>query len=122
MDNTSFNYDFSYFYESVKNKHSAISIFGLQCDNTPECDFEDKTIKLEDYPLYINQMCPKCNKLPLITKEQLDTVVDFINSTTLKLHENPILPDEPTKQVKMKFNATKNEFVLNEISNEKKDT
>lgn len=32
---------------------------GLVCDN-PKCDWEDMTIKIEDYPKHVNMSCPNC--------------------------------------------------------------
>lgn len=52
-----------------------ITIQGLKCDN-PKCDFRDDTIKMEDYPKWLNKPCEKCG-------ENLLTEEDFRNSERL---------------------------------------
>ena len=59
---------------------------GLKCDN-PNCDWEDDSIKNEDYINYINTPCPKCGE-NVLTQEDYDNamkvvyVSEFINSMT----------------------------------------
>lgn len=59
-------------------------IGGLKCDN-PSCDYQDDSIKLEQYESQINKPCPECGS-PLLTQEDYDLVqnmlamVDLVNS------------------------------------------
>ncbi|WP_156136655.1 hypothetical protein [Bacillus badius] len=70
-------------------------ISGLKCDNL-SCDYQDDSIKLEQYESYINEPCPKCGS-PLLTKEdyiqvqKILSLVDLVNA----------LPD-PTEESKEK--------------------
>ena len=48
-----------------------ISIVGLKCDNET-CDYEDNTVKFEDYDQYLNKPCPECGE-SLLTPEDLET-------------------------------------------------
>lgn len=48
---------------------------GLICDN-PKCDFEDATIKIDDYAKAINKFCPRCG-------ENLLTQQDFEDFTAM---------------------------------------
>ena len=57
---------------------------GLKCDN-PSCDWEDTTIKMEDYGEWVNKPCPKCGENVLsegdyTMTQALHSAVDFINS------------------------------------------
>lgn len=36
-----------------------VRVAGLKCDNK-ECDYQDDTIRYEEYKKYINAPCPKC--------------------------------------------------------------
>lgn len=49
---------------------NTIKIHGLKCDN-PKCDYQDNTIKYEDYKKYIGAKCPKCGMVLLTRKEYL---------------------------------------------------
>ncbi|WP_040194775.1 hypothetical protein [Clostridium culturomicium] len=49
-----------------------INICGIKCDN-PKCDFNDMSVKLEDYKEWLNKPCPKCG-------ENLFTEEDFANT------------------------------------------
>lgn len=57
---------------------------GLKCDN-PTCEWEDETIKVEDYKDFINAPCPECGE-NILTQEDLDNmtkvheVMNFVNS------------------------------------------
>lgn len=59
---------------------------GLICDN-PSCDWTDKTILPENFPLWINKPCPKCGD-NLLTLEDFDNYrevlykVELLNSLT----------------------------------------
>lgn len=52
-------------------------IYGLKCDS-PSCDYNDKTIKFEQYKDYINHPCPVCGS-PLLTQEDYDTTMQLVN-------------------------------------------
>jgi len=51
---------------------------GLVCDN-PECDWEDMSIKVEDYEQYLNAPCPKCGE-NILTEEDYKGVVDLFKA------------------------------------------
>ena len=59
------------------------SISGLKCDN-PLCDYNNTDIQSDDYDIYLNSECPKCES-NLLTQKDLDTVklmhkiINFIN-------------------------------------------
>lgn len=59
-------------------------IGGLKCD-TPECDYRDDQITLEQYESHINAPCPKCGA-SLLTPEDYEIVkhtllvTEFLNS------------------------------------------
>ena len=38
-----------------------INISGIKCDN-PNCDFEDMSVKVEDYDKWLNKPCPQCGE------------------------------------------------------------
>ena len=38
-----------------------INVSGIKCDN-PNCDFEDMSVKVEDYDKWLNKPCPKCGE------------------------------------------------------------
>lgn len=46
-------------------------IGGIKCDNT-ECDYEDMTVKFDQFDEYLNKPCPCCGA-NLLTQEDLDT-------------------------------------------------
>lgn len=59
---------------------------GLKCDN-PKCDWEDLTIKVEDWEKHINARCPKCGQNILTEKDYenakiLLAMADLINVMT----------------------------------------
>lgn len=49
-----------------------VNVFGLKCDNK-ECNYEDKTIKYEQYEDYINYPCPQCGESLLTKTDYLTT-------------------------------------------------
>lgn len=56
-------------------------IHGLKCDN-PKCDYNDATIKFEDYPKYIEYPCPKCG-CSLLTQADFDTTMQLVHMSEL---------------------------------------
>ena len=57
---------------------------GLVCDNT-KCDWEDKTVKVEDYPDWLNKPCPKCGE-NVLTEDDYNNhllllkMIEFVNT------------------------------------------
>jgi len=43
---------------------------GIKCD---VCDYEDNSVKKEDYKLWLNKPCPKCGA-NLLTKKDMQTI------------------------------------------------
>lgn len=58
-----------------------LNIYGLKCDN-PSCDYNDETIKFEDYPKYIEHPCPKCGQ-SLLTQADFDTTMQIVKMAKL---------------------------------------
>jgi len=54
---------------------------GLKCDN-PDCDWQDMTIKHEDYPQYINFPCPQCDE-NVLTEEDYHIAVELFNAVAM---------------------------------------
>lgn len=73
---------------------NTIKIHGLKCDN-PKCDYQDSTIKYEDYKKYIGAKCPKCGMVLLTRKEYL--MCKFL-VMAVKL-SNKIFKDEGDMQI-----------------------
>ncbi|MFS0878058.1 hypothetical protein [Solibacillus isronensis] len=53
-----------------------LNIYGLKCDNS-NCDYQDKSIKFEEYEKYINYPCPECSE-PLLTQADFDTTMQIV--------------------------------------------
>jgi len=59
-----------------------LKITGIKCD---VCDWRDDSVRLEDYPKYVNAECPKCG-------QNLLTVEDYKNVQRLvKIASNPMI-------------------------------
>lgn len=58
-----------------------LNIFGLKCD-APACNYEDRSIKFEQYEEYINHPCPDCGA-PLLTQADYDTTMQIVNMAKL---------------------------------------
>jgi hypothetical protein len=54
---------------------------GLKCDNE-SCDYENPTIKVEDYKEWIDKPCPKCGE-NLLTQEDFDNTMVVIEMTKM---------------------------------------
>lgn len=53
-----------------------VGVSGIKCD-AEECDFEDNTVTLDNYPEWINRECPKCGA-NLLTQADYDTVLEML--------------------------------------------
>lgn len=70
-----------------------MNIGGIKCDN-PNCDFNDMTVKVDDYESWLNKPCPKCG-------ENLLTENDYKNTLfLLKMVKvaNEIFPERDDKE------------------------
>jgi len=59
--------------------NTLVKISGLKCDN-PNCDYNDPSIKVEDYEKWIDAPCPKCGQ-SLLTQADYDTVQKILKIT-----------------------------------------
>lgn len=73
-------------------KNVEITGGGIVCDN-PDCDYKDVTVKMEDYPDWVNKPCPKCGE-NLLTQEDYDAVLQL---TRLADFVNTLSPDQISK-------------------------
>lgn len=62
-------------------------IKGIKCDN-PDCDYNDMSVKVEDYKDWLNKPCPKCGE-NLLTKKDYKNTKRLIAFTKIM---NKILP------------------------------
>ena len=58
-----------------------MDMHGLVCDN-PKCDWEDMSIKMEDYGQYVNMSCPKCSE-NILTEKDYNEVVELVKGVNL---------------------------------------
>ena len=49
-------------------KHTEVKISGIKCD-TEGCGFSDMDVAFEDYQIWVDSKCPKCNSTLLTQKE-----------------------------------------------------
>lgn len=54
------------------NQPLQLAIGGIQCD-TKGCDYRDDSVKVEEYPEWLNKPCPKCSG-NLLTQADFDNV------------------------------------------------
>lgn len=84
-----------------------VNIGGLQCDN-PKCDYNDMSIKVEDYKDWVNKPCPKCGAI-LLTENDYKNVQFFLGVAKLA---NEIYPkredDEKVATMSVLMNGTGN--------------
>lgn len=80
-----------------------LNIHGIQCD---ACDYSDMSVKVEDYPKWVNKPCPKCG-------ENLLTEADYNNVKMMmefaKLANSVIPPSEVEEEpvrISVKMNGT----------------
>lgn len=77
--------------------NTSINITGIKCDS---CDFKDEDVQVEDYSLWLNRPCPKCNH-NLLTQEDYDLV-----QRLLKVDIAPKSEDELNLEFSVSFNGT----------------
>lgn len=61
---------------------------GLKCDN-PECDYQDKTIPVENFIAWVNRPCPKCGS-NLLTQADYENVQTLLYLGQMMLDHNEI--------------------------------
>lgn len=49
-----------------------LNIHGIKCDN-PNCDYNDMTVRVENYDKWLNKPCPKCGE-NLLTEKDYESV------------------------------------------------
>jgi len=54
-----------------------INVGGIKCDNK-ECDFNDMSVKFEEYTEWLNKPCPKCGS-NLLTQQDYDAIKTMID-------------------------------------------
>lgn len=98
-----------------------INIGGLKCD-TPTCDYNDPTVKYEDYPSMIDAPCPKCGA-SLLTKEDYETtqqMIEFVKNMNAILP--PADPNEQKVAVPIELDGSgKIKINLEEMKNVERD-
>lgn len=60
----------------MKEKFMSTHISGLKCDN-PDCNWEDPSIQLNEYPDWVGKGCPLCGEV-VLTNEAWQTVQKII--------------------------------------------
>ncbi|MET3505476.1 hypothetical protein [Halalkalibacter oceani] len=82
-----------------------LNITGIKCD-TKDCDYNDDSVKVEEYSEWLNKPCPKCGG-NLLTQDDYDNVRMMINLTNVL---NAVLPtpteDEEFFNIKVDMNGT----------------
>lgn len=93
-------------------------IYGIKCD-TVDCDFREDTVKVEDYPEWLNKPCEKCGG-NLLTQEDYDAVQMMLEIT--KMFNSKLPPRKPNEKlaaVKVEMNGTGNiNMTMEEIEKE----
>lgn len=77
----------------IVGKRASFGISGIKCDRDG-CTYADMSVKLEDYPEWLNKPCPVCGD-PLLTQEHLDEVNTMIMTTQI-MNE---IDDDTLKQI-----------------------
>lgn len=65
----------------MNEQNLSLNIGGIKCDN-PTCDFKDDSVKVEEYPQWLNKPCEKCGE-NLLTQEDYDQthfVIGMVNA------------------------------------------
>lgn len=82
-----------------------INISGIKCDN-PNCDYDDMSIKVEEYEQWLNKPCPKCGE-NLLTEDDYRNTQFLLEVTKIA---NKIYPkiedDEKIVTMSVKMNGT----------------
>ncbi|MDP4087622.1 MAG: hypothetical protein Q8934_23955 [Bacillota bacterium] len=89
-----------------------LNIYGIKCDS---CDFNDMSVKVEEYSEWVNKPCPKCGA-NLLTEDDYNNVKMLMEIAKLA---NSILPsNESNKErvsMEVKMNGTgKMDFEIKE--------
>ena len=61
--------------------NAEMEVHGIKCDN-PTCDYNDMSVKLEEYPEWVNKPCPKCGE-NLLKEEDYKMVLDMLAATEI---------------------------------------
>lgn len=78
---------------------------GIKCDNE-ECDYNDMTVKYEDYKLWVNKPCPKCGQ-NLLTQQDYDSFMLLIGITEVMNSTMPApTKGEPMGTMTVNFHGT----------------
>jgi hypothetical protein len=74
------------------------NVMGIKCD-TPTCDYNDPSVKVEDYKDWVNKPCPKCGG-NLLTEQDYATVQLMMQITAFANQHLPA-PDPNEKKVRL---------------------
>lgn len=74
-----------------KKKNFNMNVHGIKCD---ACDYKDMTVKMEEYPQYLDKPCPECGA-NLLTKADYNTLKALIRLTKVL---NFIFPSKKTDE------------------------
>jgi len=64
-----------------------ITISGIKCDN---CDYANREVTFEEYPLYVNRPCPRCGN-NLLTEKEYEQAVKMYNGVVVINKINKVL-------------------------------
>jgi hypothetical protein len=75
----------------------AIELFisGIKCD---ACDYRDDSVKVEDYPEWVNKPCPKCGA-NLLTEADFNSVQLIVQMTNLANQALPKLEESEPEMI-----------------------
>lgn len=79
-----------------------LNIGGIKCD---VCDYVDMTVKVQEYPEWLNKPCPKCGA-NLLTEEDFNNVQAMLQLTSMFNQIFPKQEGEETVKVSAKMNGT----------------
>lgn len=99
--------------EAIKIKQMG----GLKCDN-PNCNYQDDSISVEDYPSYVNKPCPLCG-CNLLTEADYKSFKRIMKTVSIINRIYSFLPrsrkEKPESQMNINFNGTgKPDIIINE--------
>ena len=82
-------------------------IGGIRCDN-PECNFEDMSVRFENYDQWLNKPCLECGQ-NLLTDADFSAIKRLIHSLTLLIEKlPPISLNEQKAKMQLEMNGTGN--------------